>query len=221
MIVSRFPADEGIVAEQKKGALTVEFLEHVFLKSATSYKAAMYRGSNFKAGFWSGRCVDKQVNSDLVSISDYWIKQFLASDFKTTPAQGTRRVAIALKKAIKETVDLKAKEELLAAARLASGLHSKSTSAESLAKKYSFSPAAVEAFKKQFSLGLYKEQFKMDGPEYSKHIAFQSIELSNGGILTAEAPKFDEVFKREEIGGRTRFSTEGRIVAERLRKSKL
>lgn len=221
LVVSRFPADAGVLAEEKQDGLTVEFIERVFLKSATSYKAALYAGTNLKAGFWDGRCIDKQVNSDVVSISDYWIKHFLASDFKTTPAQGTRRVAIAYKNAIKETKDLTAKEELAAAARLTSGLHGKSVTANSLAQKYSFSPAALEAFKKQFPPELYTEQFKVDGPEYSKHIAFQSIELDNGGILTAEAPKFNEVFKRDEHDGKIRFTTEGTIVAERLRTNKL
>lgn len=221
VIVSRFPADNGIWAEQKKDALTVSFLERVFMKSATSYKAAMYLGSSLKNGFWDGRCVDKQVNSDVVTISDYWIKQFLASDFKTTPAQGTRRVAIALKKAIRETTDLKAKEEIVAATRLASGLHGTVISAQSLAKKFSFSGAAEEVFKKQFPPGLYTERFKVDGTEYSKHIAFHSIELSNGGIVTAEASKFEDVFMREQINGKTRFSTEGVIVAERIRTTKL
>lgn len=157
----------------------------------------------------------------MVFISDYWIKDFLASDFKTTSAQGTRRIAIALKNAMKQTDDLKAKEEIGAAARLASGLHGKSVSAESLATKYTFSPPAIDAFKKQFTPELYAEQFKMSGPEYSKHIAFHSIELNNGGIVTAEASKFDSVFQREEVGDKTRFSTEGKIVAERLRQTKL
>jgi hypothetical protein len=181
----------------------------------------MYTGANVKTGFWDGRCIDKQVNSDVITISDYWIKHFLASDFKTTPAQGTRRVAIALKNAMKTTKDIHAKEEIAAAARLASGLHGKTISAEVLAKKYSFSPATEDVFRKQFPSELYKEQFKVDGPEYSKHIAFQSIELSNGGIVTADAAKFEDVFKREDVDGKTRFSTEGKIVAERLRTTKL
>jgi hypothetical protein len=220
LIVSRFPADAGVLAEQKPGGLSVKFIEHVFLKSATSYKAAVYVGSNLNTDFWDGRCIDKQVNNDFISVSDYWIKQFLASDFKTTPAQGTRRVAVAFKNALKATSDMGAKEEIAAAARLTSGLNGKAISAESLVDKYSLSQAAEEAFKKQFPPELYQEKFKLDGPEYAKHIAFQSIELSNGGILTAEAPKFDEVFQREEIRGLTRFTTEGTVVGERLRTSK-
>ena len=221
VIVSRFPADKGIWAEQKKDGLTVEFLERIFMKSAISYKAAMYTGASMKTGFWDGRCIDKQVNSDVITISDYWIKHFLASDFKTTPAQGTRRLTIALKTAMKDTKDIQAKEEIAAAARLTTGLHGKTISAAGFSKKYCFSPAAEQAFGKQFPLQLYNEQFKVDGPEFSKHIAFQSIELSNGGIVTADAARFEQVFKREEVDGKTRFSTEGTIVAERLRTTKL
>ena len=43
LIVARFPADEGIVATEKSKTLSLEFLERVFMKSAYSYKAALYR----------------------------------------------------------------------------------------------------------------------------------------------------------------------------------
>jgi hypothetical protein len=40
IIISRFPADEGILAEANREALTVEFLERIFVKNARAYKAA-------------------------------------------------------------------------------------------------------------------------------------------------------------------------------------
>ncbi|HVX56094.1 MAG TPA: hypothetical protein VHA37_00015, partial [Candidatus Saccharimonadales bacterium] len=39
IVLSRFPADSAILAEEGADGLTVEFLEKVFMKSATSYKA--------------------------------------------------------------------------------------------------------------------------------------------------------------------------------------
>ncbi len=83
-VLSRFPADSAILAEEGADGLTVEFLEKVFMKSATAYKAAAYQGTTLAGGFWSGRAIDKQINHEVLAISNYWIKEFLASDFRAT-----------------------------------------------------------------------------------------------------------------------------------------
>jgi hypothetical protein len=44
IVISRFPADSGILAQEGEKGLSVEFLERIFMKSATSYKAAVYSG---------------------------------------------------------------------------------------------------------------------------------------------------------------------------------
>jgi hypothetical protein len=64
VVISRFPTDSAILAEENQNNLTVEFLERVFMKSATSYKAAMYKDGSLQAGFWLGVAVDKQINSN-------------------------------------------------------------------------------------------------------------------------------------------------------------
>lgn len=71
VVISRFPTDIGILAEEGASRLTVKFLERVFMKSATSYKAAMYQDTSFLAGFWRGRAVDKQINSRISEVSNY------------------------------------------------------------------------------------------------------------------------------------------------------
>ena len=53
-VMSRFPADSGILAEQTAKTLNVQFLEKIFMKSATSYKSAVYTGAS-PSDFWEGR----------------------------------------------------------------------------------------------------------------------------------------------------------------------
>ena len=53
------------------------------MKSATAYKAAVYTEKSLDSDFWKGRAVDKQINSSETSISNYWIREFLESDFLT------------------------------------------------------------------------------------------------------------------------------------------
>ena len=103
IVISRFPADSAILAEENRRTLTVEFLERVFMKSATAYKAAAYQHASLQHGFWSGRAVDKQINSDVTQLSNYWIFEFLDSDFRTTAAAGTKRLAVALRDAARKS----------------------------------------------------------------------------------------------------------------------
>jgi hypothetical protein len=79
LVVSRFPADSGILAEEKEKGLSVEFLERIFMKSATSYKAAVYSGKSYAKDFWKGQAVDKQINS-----AESYISGCRSGNFKWT-----------------------------------------------------------------------------------------------------------------------------------------
>lgn len=70
IVISRFAADSAILAEEDQQTLNVEFLERVFMKSATAYKAAAYQDSSLASGFWMGRAVDKQINSGIAQLSN-------------------------------------------------------------------------------------------------------------------------------------------------------
>ncbi len=223
VVISRFPADNGILADQKKGELSVQFLERVFMKRATTYKAAVYRGHSLTSQFWEGKVIDKQINSGSMSVSNYWISEFLASDFRTTSAQGSRRLADALRNATAKAKDINLKTELVAALRMSRNLAGKSVSISGLMEQFSVSDGARSLVNAEVQEHLRKEKFRLDVVELDKHAPMQSIELDNGAVLTAPTPTFDDVFKRENVRGgdgnqKIRITTEGRVVNERLRK---
>jgi hypothetical protein len=222
LVVSRFPADNGILAEENRNSLNVKFIERIFMKSATAYKSAVYEGASLQSHFWTGKAIDKQINGD-ITISDYWIRDFLLSDFAVTGARGTRRLAVALRDAMSATESMEVKQELAAAARLAPNLDGRVISAATFAAQYHLSIEAKEAFRKPLKNDqLYAEEFRFSRDEFASHLAFRSVELDNGALLTAGSSNFDDVFKREQIRdqGRVRISTTGRIVNDRLRKGK-
>ena len=45
VIVARFAANSGILADEKRDSLQVHFVEHIFLKSIKAYKAVLYEDS--------------------------------------------------------------------------------------------------------------------------------------------------------------------------------
>lgn len=222
IVMSRFPADSAILAEEDQRALSVEFLERVFMKSASAYKAAAYRDPSLGAGFWMGRAVDRQINSRVVQISNYWIAEFLASDFRTTAAAGTRRLAIALRDAAKKSDDVAVKSAIAAAVTLANGLGGQRISISEFEDRFGLPEAAREAIASEVKApNLVDERFQFDLHEFSSQIAYRSVELDSGATLTAPFAEFDNLFHREIVDEAThkiRFTTEGEVKSERLGK---
>jgi len=118
LLVARFPAHEGVLAELRTQGLSVEFVKRVFMKNSNSYKAALYRSSNPSAEFWEGTVVDRQLQD----AADYWIKGFLRSDLRTTSREGSRRLAIAFRDAARAAKSVEDKHQLISAITLVSGL---------------------------------------------------------------------------------------------------
>jgi hypothetical protein len=219
IVLSRFPADHGILADEHDANLNVEFVERVFMQSATAYKSAVYEGTS-DAHFWKGRAIDKQINSD-VSVANYWIRDFLKSDFAVTGAAGTRRFAVSLRDAIASADTVMTKQELSSFAHLLPNLEGKVKNTAQILDDFHVSPAAALLIRNQFpNEKLYLESFKFTAEEFRQHIAFRSVELDNGALLTASALEFDDVFTRQPTGNQMRFSTVGSVIDDKLRKTK-
>jgi len=223
IVVSRFPTDSAILAEENQRTLTVEFLERVFMKSRNSYKAVVYEDTSLQAGFWLGRAIDRQINSAMMQVSNYWIFEFLDSDFQVTPAAGTRRLGAVLRSAAKNSEDINVKTEIAAAVTLAGTLKGKKTSIREFMERFGLSSASTEAIRSQLKApNLAEERFQFDLEEFKNQVGYRSVELDNGGMLTAQTAEFDKVFHREILDEKkqeVQFTTKGKVVSEKLRKS--
>lgn len=223
LLLSRFPAEVGVLAEEAGDELNVEFVEKVFMKNANSYKSVVYQDASTTKGFWDGKATDKQITNSDITISDYWIREFLQSDFKTTPEAGTRRLAVAMRKAIQNSTNLTVKNEIASAAQLVQTLPKQSTSIDAICSRFNFSDSSREALIRELPNPTgATEKFVFSSPEFTHHIQYRSIELDNGGRLVADAARFEKVFEISPDGkdGSVAISTKGRIVDEQLRKSK-
>jgi len=224
LIISRFPTNSAILAEESQSTLSIEYLERVFMKSHTSYKAVMFSDSSLTTGFWVGRAVDRQLNDKSGQPSDYWIADFLKSGFRTTAAAATRRLAKSLQGAAKKTTDLTVKQEIAAAVTLASGLGRERLSIDRFGERFNLSEQSMAAIRAEFkSPTVMAETFEFDEEEFRVQVAYRTVEMDSGGLLTAPSGEFENVFHREVIDGeedRVRFSTEGKIVSEKVGKTK-
>lgn len=223
LMLARFPADQGIVANERQENLDVEFIERIFMKSAKAYKAAYYHGDSLEGAFWEGRAVDKQINGAR-ELSNYWIHGFLESELRTTPAAGTKRLAMAVREAIRVAPDVAVRQELMSAVTLLRGKDGKRVSGDSVAEQFELSPEAEESLRRALPRPeLMEETFQFDRDEFDKHVMYRSVELDNGALLIAENSTFESVFRREQMRaaeGRVRYITEGNVVSEKLRKTR-
>lgn len=221
IVISRFPADEGVVAEKTTDKLTVHFVEQVFLKSSYSYKAATYVWKGKPNQLWTGHVVDKQINHGNKSVADYWIVDFLHSEMKTNAALGTKRLANALKSAIAATTDVEIKSQITSAAHLAKNLPLKAMTIAEFCDNFQLSEATKTAvLSKVDPPRLVNEKFRFDAAEFSRHIAYKQIELDNGAVLSAPAEKFEQCFVNTKKKDSHTFTTTGHIVDERLKTTK-
>ena len=220
-VISRFPADEGVVAEKNSEKLTVQFVEQVFLKSAYSYKAATYLSDGKPNQLWKGHVVDKQINHGSKAVADYWIVDFLRSEFSTTAAQGTKRLAKAIKSAIQGSSDIAIKSQLTSAAQLAANLPKKAMTISDFCGSFHLSEPAKQAILSSVNPPrLVHEKFRFDVAEFSKHLAYKQVELDRGAFMPAPADKFNDCFKATQRKEETVFVAAGHVVDEKLKSMK-
>jgi hypothetical protein len=223
LVVARFPADQGVIAHEGAREFSVEFVERVFMKSAKAYKSAIYSSDSLARGFWDGRAVDRQISGPR-ELSDYWIRDFLSSELRTTGPAGTRRLAEALKKAVGDTREFGVRHELVSAAALMRNQAGRRRSARQLIDQLGLSAPAAAALESAFPRpDLLEETFQFDLEEFTRHAPYRAVELDNGAMMIAEDSRFPQIFRRDEANlpdGRARYITEGRVVDERLRKQK-
>lgn len=221
IVIARFAANSGILADENRQALSVEFVERVFLRSVGSYKAVLYQDNVTEHGFWTGKAVDRQINSSETEVSRYWITDFLDSDFKTTSATGMRVLAVAMRKAAQLSSSLDIKKEITAAATLGAGLDDQVMTANDFISRLGLSQSAREAITGQMRhQGLLTEQFRFSAEEFNRQLPYKTIELHSGAILSAAATDFNEVFSHSEpdTEGNITFTATGKVISEKLEK---
>ena len=221
LFIARFPTDEGISADESAAGLTVQYLDQIFLKNKFSFKAVVFETRSTAAGLQTGRAIDRQNSSTKTTFSsDYWISDFLEAGPSLTPAAGTRRYAIALRKAIDKAVS-PIKGELFAAATLSAGLTNRSVSIASIGDQLALSDQAIQAIRDELrTASAASERFRFDREEFVAQAGFMTVELNTEVVITAPANRFNQVVTRTAIGDAVEFRARGQVVDQRLRKQR-
>ena len=220
-VISRFPADNGIVAEEGSSKLEISFIEQVFMKNMRAYKAVAYNNLTSTSNVWKGRAVDKQITDLKNPTSRYWIEGFLSSEFSITATLGSERFADALRKVMNGGYSDDVKSETAAAAGLLKNHSGQATTVSKLLDDLKLSDDTKQAIYDNFpNKKTVRETFEFNIDAFSNVYKYKAVILDNGVMITAEANDFDKKVKSTQNGDQTKFQTTGRVVREQIGKTR-
>jgi hypothetical protein len=223
VLFSRFPTDQAILADDQNGGLNIEFLEKVFVKKWSTYKGAIFSDTVSRSGFWSGKIVDRQINSAEGEASQYWVEKFLGASFVATKLLGTTRFARALS-AASRSGSFGVQTEINSSVPFLRQYDGKVASIDDISERLGFSQETREAIKKQMPSGTENQSFMMDYDVLRNAVTFRTVKLANGVSVTADSAEFQELVSMETQdtpeGQFVTLSTSGKLLADRLTKAK-
>ncbi len=216
VMFSRFPADQGVLADIDQDSLSVQFVERVFMKNSKHYKSAVYQGLAILGSFWTGKAQDRQQSG----IADYWSQEFLSSVRQTTSVDGTIILTDALREATALAKDPDIQDQLVSMALLLPSLKGKTISIRGVLEQYGIeeetSDLVISCLE---SSDIADEYFEVDEETLEKYLPYVRVILDNGAYLSATSQDFNEAFKKEIVNlqeGLVQYTTTGHIVRQRL-----
>lgn len=221
IVLSRFPADSGILAEEEGGTLNVELVERVFMKNRTAYKSVVYNNLTATSGVWIGNAVDKQINSLMQETSGYWIKGFLNSDFRETGPAGTKRLANAIRKAMIAAKDSNVSVELLPLLNLGAQLDGQAVSIHDVLTRYNISDDAQQLVRSSLPRPeVANITFTFERVIFENEIKLKVIKLDSGAYIAAPASEFDDIVGSvdNKDGQPNEYYVQGKLVDTVIRK---
>lgn len=220
VVISRFPATGGIIADTITGGLFVEFNDHVFMKNSTAYKSAFFYSGTPNGDFQDCRVVDRQKNSPGPGAS-YWIEEFLTCDLRTTSLANTRLLAGALEKAAQNVNDPRVKQQIMAAAMLMPNQDGVLLSPASVCRSLGLGDLALGALEAAMPRpDLMDEQFIFSADAFEKFLPYRIIMLDNDVSITGPNKDFNDHVRAQVVDGtgRTQYLIEGQVTEEKFRK---
>lgn len=222
-ILARFPAEEGIVINDKRNGIKVQVLDEVFLKNSHRYKMAYFEGISLKGDFWKGLAVDKQINESAIGVrevSEYWIKDFLKCDLEMTSKRGSILVAKSLRSILGSKIEDTDKEKIIEAAISVKTLNGKKTTIRKMIDDLGIEKNIANKIIDQLpNREVADKVFHFDVSYFTGIFNLRVKYLNTGAVIMAPNEEFDNIFNQNYVAesGMTRYITEGFTTNEAVR----
>lgn len=223
IIIARFPAEEGIVVNDKDKKIKVEIIDEVFLKNSHRYKLVYFEGKSVQGDFWKGLALDKQINESvnyIREISDYWIYDFLQCELEMTSKRGSTLLAKTFRSALNSDLPDSDKEDLIKLSLGIKQFDGKKTSIKTILKKVNMSEAIQEKIIKSLpNREVADTIFDFSSIHFNGIFNLRVKYLDTGAIIIGPNDVFDNLFNPLLVAdsGITRYTTEGITTNETVR----
>ena len=187
----KFPADESIQATVSDTGITIQFIQDVFSRKSTYFKAAIFEGTPASTSFWKGKVEDKQAKDQIWEASEFWIVNFLNAKPALTDTRGTKVLTRALRETIKQTKSLEKKEALVDASNVIKSQDDRNISIGEFAKQYLPEDVRSKFIKAAGGSTIADDIFKIDRVTMDMEFRLKSIVIDNLFTIRGPLDQFD------------------------------
>lgn len=214
-----FPQDEAFrFSPGGTQGSNIELLTDIFSRTSGLRKMALFSGRNIDAHFLDAQVLDYQVGR-ADDVADFWVRRFLAAELMITPAQGTKVLADALKRASEADLSADENRQVQAAALAVHTMQREHWSLEQVAQEFLAGKA-----KEVFLSSVDNEEartsvFRLDRQALERGLSMRNFRLPDGVFVSAPITEVGEgklVQILDGDGDGERLRVEADVIQDRL-----
>jgi hypothetical protein len=214
-----FPQDEAFRFSPGGAEGTdIELLTDIFSRTSGLRKMALFAGRNIDAHFLDAQVLDHQVGR-ADDVADFWVRRFLAAELMITPAQGTKVLADALKRASEAELTPEENKQVHTAALAVHTMRRDHWSLEQVADEF-LGGKAKEAFLASVDNDEARTSvFRLDREALERGLNVRNFRLPEGVFVSAPITEVGEgklvqIVEDGEDGERLRVEAD--VIQDRL-----
>ena len=218
VVLLRFRAEEVVYKKSLENGFRIDRLEQAYSQNSKYYKAAYYEDYSAKRStFWDGFILDKQRRKETI-VSEYWLKDFLLSDYSMSNYQGTLRLADYIKNFAKAIDDVAEQQTIFESVRnLRNNAEDRDISVLDFADD--FLPVNLRSRFKEFvgQDDINASLFNIDFEAYDHALPYHVMQMENGISLIVPTFMGNDYLTISDAGnGKKKYSFEGKLIKSKF-----
>lgn len=190
LVMWAFPKDEPFQFTASNGKAKIKIPKDIFSRSSTFKKGSLYEGFQNDSAFLQGFVIDRQAENSWGTAADYWVSQFLDSQFSLTGTAGTRLLAKTLKITYDNLLESTDRNQITDSIRAAFASTKKRLSMHSYAKEY-LTGNAKSTFLSNTPPETVKTKFDFDKAEFEEKVQLRVFRLDDDVVVSAPFSTID------------------------------
>ena len=219
LVAWAFPKEKPFHFRVRGSKAKITVLQNAFSRTSSFRKAALYEGRNRQVDFWKGRVIDKQAMSGFGTAADYWISDFLDSEYSMTGQIGTRLLAKSLRLTYDELSDPHEKDQVSGAIVAIHSSQRPRWSMARFANEY-LSGNAKAVFLGKVPPDTRNTTFSFVAREFDDKLNFRVFKLRDNVMISAPFGAIGASVQIIESPNQRKVKCEGIVVDDKIRAKK-